>query len=80
MKHGRCPMCQAAVPVVKKPKLYSLVYCPECDAELSVVGLAPLELDWPFEEIDDYQEEDDFVFMGKSSWEDEKEYDDPDDY
>jgi hypothetical protein len=35
-----------------------MVTCSRCDAELEVVWLDPVELDWPF--IDDYDDEEDY--------------------
>jgi hypothetical protein len=35
-----------------------LVNCPNCEAELEVIGNDPVELDWVYEEWDDEEEED----------------------
>lgn len=48
-------MCAAAVPLPEKVAVGSLVYCPECDAELEVLNLNPVELDWPLEDFEDEQ-------------------------
>jgi len=39
----------------------SQVTCPECDAELEVVWLDPIELDWPFDD-EDYDDDDDYYY------------------
>ena len=61
MKEGKCPLCTAKVPLGKKVHVNSIVYCPDCDAELQVVRTNPVELDWPMEA---YEEEDEMVFAG----------------
>jgi alpha-aminoadipate carrier protein LysW len=56
MEIASCIACKAAINLSQRPKMGMLVNCPECGAELEVVWLDPLELDWPF--IDDWDEED----------------------
>jgi len=55
-------MCGAAVSVPTNVKEGDLVICDSCDAELEVVNIKPLELDWPLddfdEEYDDYEDDD----------------------
>ena len=70
MADAKCPMCGATVQVSDKRKLGDIVVCDQCDAELEIVSLKPIELDWP---LDDYEEDDD--------WDDDDEdgYDDDDD-
>jgi lysine biosynthesis protein LysW len=67
MKSGKCLMCSANVPLLQGEKVGSLVYCPECDAELEVIKLDPVQLDWPLEDLD-FDEED---FAYKKSYEDD---------
>ena len=52
-----CISCGAEIKIPGTPKMGLLVTCKSCDAELEVVWLDPLELDWPFDE-DDYEEDD----------------------
>ena len=60
MAKGKCPMCGGNVEISSTAKKGGLVYCDSCDAELEIVSLKPLELDWPMEEYeDDYEDEDD---------------------
>jgi len=56
MQSAECPQCGVEVSVGSQPKLGKLVACKECGAELEVVWLDPLELDWPIDE-DEYDEE-----------------------
>lgn len=57
MQNAECPQCGNNVPVGPQPKLGKLVECKECGAELEIVWLDPLELDWPLEE-EDYEDDD----------------------
>jgi lysine biosynthesis protein LysW len=41
-----------------EPKMGSLVTCQSCDAQLEVVWLDPIEVDWPY---DDEDFDDDYV-------------------
>jgi lysine biosynthesis protein LysW len=47
---GECPECDAAVAFPHPPKLSENVLCDRCHAALTVIGIAPLELDWAFTE------------------------------
>ena len=65
MSVAECIACGADIKFSAEPKMGLMVTCPSCDAELEVVWLDPIELDWPFEDDydDDYDEdyyEDDF--------------------
>ena len=77
MANGKCPMCGATVSVPTNAKQGDLVNCGGCDAELEIVNVKPLELDWPLddyeydEDYDDYDDDDDDF--------DDDDYDDYDD-
>ena len=58
MNTAECPQCGNEVNLGIQPKLGKLVTCKECGAELEVVWLDPLELDWPLDE-DEFAEEED---------------------
>lgn len=58
MQSAECPQCGSDVPVGSQPRIGKLVECKSCSAELEVVWLDPLELDWPMMEDDDDYEED----------------------
>jgi lysine biosynthesis protein LysW len=51
-----CPACHAKVHVGGKPRMGQKVKCRSCDAELEVVWLEPLELDWAYDE-DEFEDE-----------------------
>lgn len=57
MQTAECTQCGNEVSVGTQPKMGKLVVCPECGAELEIVWLDPLELDWPLED-EDFEEED----------------------
>lgn len=56
MHKAVCPACSKSILINPKPKLGQRVVCPGCRAELEVVEIEPLELDWPFD--DDYVDDD----------------------
>lgn len=46
--NGRCPLCRDNVHIGSSQlKVGNRVMCPGCDAQLEIVSLIPLELDWP---------------------------------
>jgi len=53
-----CISCGSEIRFSKEPSMGALVTCSDCDAQLEVVWLDPIELDWPFDE-DDYDEDED---------------------
>jgi len=57
MEVSNCIGCNTEIRFRQSPKIGMLVSCDECGAELEVVWLDPLELDWPF--IDDWDEDED---------------------
>jgi lysine biosynthesis protein LysW len=46
----KCPLCGEKIKIVSKPWLGQEVGCPACDAQLEVVSLRPLSLDWPYDD------------------------------
>ncbi len=62
MPYAVCPGCDQNIYFRKTPKLGDIVYCDNCEADLEVVNVNPIELDWPWEEEDedyeDYEYED----------------------
>jgi lysine biosynthesis protein LysW len=52
-----CISCGTEIKFSTQPNMGDLVTCSECESELEVVWLDPLELDWPFDE-DDYYDDD----------------------
>jgi alpha-aminoadipate carrier protein LysW len=58
---AQCPECDAWVQVPGSIELWDTVICAECDTELQIISLDPLELDYAdFEEDDDDDEDEDY--------------------
>lgn len=71
---ARCIECDEMIQFEEQPRLGMLVICDSCGAELEVVRKSPLELDWPYNEDDEEEEDvDDF------DYDDEFDIDDDDD-
>ncbi|MFN2135739.1 MAG: hypothetical protein ACK2UK_07290 [Candidatus Promineifilaceae bacterium] len=47
---AKCVACRSRIFFKARPELGDYVTCPECKAQLEVVALSPLRLDWLFEE------------------------------
>jgi lysine biosynthesis protein LysW len=45
-----CPDCDGSVSVGPRPRLGQRVTCSHCGAELEVIEVSPLELDWAYAE------------------------------
>lgn len=52
-----CISCGSEIRFSAQPNMGQSVTCADCDSELEVVWLDPVELDWPFDE-DDYDDDD----------------------
>ncbi|MGB1289032.1 MAG: lysine biosynthesis protein LysW [Aggregatilineales bacterium] len=48
-----CPICEAAVPVPADVMENELIVCPDCESDLEIISLEPLEL----EEAPDVEED-----------------------
>jgi len=57
MNSAECISCGNEVAFQVTPQMGMLVKCSKCDAQLEVVWLDPMEVDWPFD--DDYGDDDD---------------------
>ena len=54
-----CISCGTEINFSAQPKMGALVTCRDCDAQLEVVWLDPVELDWPYDE-DEFDDDDDY--------------------
>lgn len=52
---AECISCGEAIYFTKSPRLEQKTICPHCSANLEVVEVNPLELDWPYEEEEDWE-------------------------
>ena len=77
-----CPDCEEPIQLGALLRVGQRVTCESCTAELEVIEVAPLELDWAFDgpadDWDDVEEEDDEWDDDEEEWDDE-EWDDDDD-
>lgn len=62
--NGVCPMCGETVRLKSTAKKGDIIYCQKCDAELEVINLDPVELDWPLYDYadDNFEDDDDYMF------------------
>ena len=61
MEFANCISCDEEIRLRQYPKMGMLVTCAKCGAELEIVWLDPLELEWPFID-DDWEEEEENVY------------------
>lgn len=70
MPYAACPGCDQNIFLRKTPKLGDIVYCDNCEADLEVVSVDPIELDWPWEE-DEYEDDEDLDDEDEDDWDDD---------
>ena len=61
MTFAECISCGSEVKFSVQPKMGQLVTCPDCSADLEVVWLDPVELDWPFDD-EDFEDDDEYDY------------------
>ncbi|KAA3643835.1 MAG: hypothetical protein DWQ07_17110 [Chloroflexi bacterium] len=71
MTFAECPSCQGEIKLGNRPHMGQQIRCRNCDAQLEVVWLNPIELDWV--ETDDYQDDYDPGFEEENEYIDELE-------
>jgi lysine biosynthesis protein LysW len=59
IQKAECPQCGKEISVGSQPRIGQAVTCANCDSELEVVWLDPLELDWPMLDLDEEDEDND---------------------
>lgn len=60
MPRAYCPECDEQITFNPHPRLGQKFSCPHCAADLEVIGLDPLELDWAYDWSDDGWEDEDW--------------------
>jgi lysine biosynthesis protein LysW len=53
MARAYCPDCDERIVFNPTPGIGKRLICPHCDADLEVISVDPVELDWVYEESDD---------------------------
>lgn len=80
MSVALCPDCEEGIRFGSRARLGQRVSCPHCGADLEVVELSPLELDWAYEDTDwedeDDEDDDDWEDDDEDDWDDDDEDDD----
>ncbi|MFP4395955.1 MAG: hypothetical protein ACLFTI_11885 [Anaerolineales bacterium] len=75
-----CPACDEAITIQGNPKVGQRLRCPSCDTEIEVIDVNPVELDWAYEDEDDFYEDwDDEDSDEDDDWDDDDWDDDWDD-
>ena len=81
MKVAMCPECEGEFRTGPILKVGQRLVCPNCDAELEVIHLSPLELDWAFDEPASGTEtaEEESWEEEEETWDDDEEWEDEED-
>ncbi|MDX1612978.1 MAG: hypothetical protein R3300_01635 [Candidatus Promineifilaceae bacterium] len=79
MASAFCPDCNQKIVLGPKPRKGQWVVCPHCNAELEIVSIRPLELDWA-SDIDDDEDDEELDFDDDDLWDDRYLDDDEDDW
>jgi alpha-aminoadipate carrier protein LysW len=53
----RCIDCEQPINLPFQPVVGQIITCPNCDAELEVINVNPLELDWAFFDLEEGDED-----------------------
>jgi hypothetical protein len=83
MKVATCPECEGEFRTPPILKVGQRLICPNCDAELEVIHLSPLELDWAFDEPasdGDEEQEETWDEEEEETWDEEDWEDEEDDW
>jgi lysine biosynthesis protein LysW len=78
MPLATCVECDEAIEINGRPKLGMRLLCAYCGAKLEVVNLAPVEVDWAYEDDEDDDWDDEEGFDGESDDEFADDLDDDD--
>ncbi|HQE93410.1 MAG TPA: hypothetical protein PLH19_11240 [Anaerolineae bacterium] len=78
-----CPSCGEWVKLLDHPKIGQKVACPHCEANLEVIEVAPVELDWAYveadDDLDDADWDDDELDLDDEDWDEDEAWDDEED-
>ncbi|GIV77857.1 hypothetical protein FKZ61_001635 [Litorilinea aerophila] len=77
MATARCIECDEEIELGTRVRLGLQVTCENCGAELEVVSVNPLELDWAYEEDEEWDEDEDEEYDDDDDFDDD-DYDDDD--
>jgi lysine biosynthesis protein LysW len=80
-----CPDCEAPIRLGAQIKIGQRIVCSNCDVELEVIEVSPVELDWAYDEPeedwddgewDDEDDEEDYDDWDEDDWDEEEDDDD----
>lgn len=80
MPLATCVECDEAIEINGRPKLGMRLLCTHCGAKLEVVNLAPVEVDWAYEDEEEDDWDDEESFGGETDDEFADDDDDLDDF
>lgn len=49
-----CLNCEGEIEIGRNPKVGQYVDCDNCDMEFRIVSINPIEIEWPYEDDDDF--------------------------
>jgi len=79
-----CLSCNEEIQIPTKKKIGDLIICTKCAAEMEIVDLEPIQVDWPYYEEDYTGEDDEYDDDGIDPYGDiddfDDSYDEDDDY
>jgi lysine biosynthesis protein LysW len=71
MTSAFCPDCGQKIVLGPKPRKGQLISCPHCNADLEIIAVNPLELDWAVVSDDDLDDDPDDLEREEELWDDE---------
>jgi lysine biosynthesis protein LysW len=82
MSVALCPDCEEGINFGSRVRIGQRLSCPHCGADLEVVELSPIELDWAYEDTDwedEDESDDDWDDDDEDGWDDDDDDEDGDD-
>lgn len=73
MNQAHCPDCDGKIVLNMNVKVGQKLTCPHCDADLEVISIDPIELDWAYD-WDDEDEDEELYEDEEEEEEDDDEY------
>ena len=71
-----CPSCGEWATLTDHPKIGQKITCTECEADLEVIEVDPVELDWTYleDEVDgeDWEDDEDWDDVEGEDWDEEE--------
>lgn len=68
MSLALCPDCEEGINMGSDARIGQRISCPHCGADLEVVELSPIELDWAYDDGDWEEDDDDDEDWDDDDW------------